>query len=233
MYSLTGWTQAPASEAFGGAVRYATTAGSSAKFSFKGGHVGWISTRGPDRGQAQMLVDGSPVGTVDLYSATAIPRQTVFTRAVDATRSHALEVRVLSTKHASSSGFRVDVDAFLAAVTTTADNQAPVVSAPLQSLAVPSQMGATVPVKVSWSGNDGTGTGITRYEMHKSIDGGKTWTNVPLPPFPATSNTIQLAPDSSAYKFRLRAQDLVANWSAWKFGATFAAGNSRHLLADC
>ena len=41
-------------------------------------------------------------------------RQMVFTKSWSSSASHTLEVRVLGTKNASSSGKRVDVDAFVA-----------------------------------------------------------------------------------------------------------------------
>ena len=61
-----------------------------------------------------MWVDGAKAATVDLYSATAQPRKMLFTKSWGTSGNHVLEVRVLGTKNASSSGKQVDVDAFVA-----------------------------------------------------------------------------------------------------------------------
>jgi hypothetical protein len=54
------------------------------------------------------------VKTADLYAATAQPRKMLFTKSWTTPQNHTLEIRVLGTKNASSSGKRVDVDAFVA-----------------------------------------------------------------------------------------------------------------------
>jgi hypothetical protein len=59
-------------------------------------------------------LDGK-VATVDLYSATTQTRRVVFSQGgLVPSKSHTLEVRVLGTKNAASSGKRVDVDTFVA-----------------------------------------------------------------------------------------------------------------------
>jgi hypothetical protein len=60
-------------------------------------------------------VDGVKVKTVDLYAAADQPRKVVFAKNdLDPSSTHTLEIRLLGTKNASSSGMRVDVDAFVA-----------------------------------------------------------------------------------------------------------------------
>ncbi len=61
-----------------------------------------------------MWIDGVKAVTVDLYASSAQPRNMVFTKSWTTSASHTLEIRVLGTKNASSSGKRVDVDAFVA-----------------------------------------------------------------------------------------------------------------------
>jgi hypothetical protein len=75
--------------------------------------VAWVASTGANRGKAEVWIDGSKVATVDLYAATAQPRKMVFTKSWSTSASHTLEVRVLGTKNTSSSGKRVDVDAFV------------------------------------------------------------------------------------------------------------------------
>jgi hypothetical protein len=51
---------------------------------------------------------------VDLYASAAKPRKLLFARnKLNSSLTHTLEVRLLGTKNASSSGTRADVDAFV------------------------------------------------------------------------------------------------------------------------
>jgi hypothetical protein len=99
-----------------GYLKYATASGARAKFSFAGKHVAWVTSTGPNRGKAEVWVDGAKVKTIDLYAATSQPRKMIFTKAwtTSPSSNHTLEVKVLGTKNASSSGKRVDVDSFVA-----------------------------------------------------------------------------------------------------------------------
>ncbi len=106
------WPRVALSGAYGGYVRYASYSGKKATFSFSGRSVAWATTVGPNRGKADIYIDGTRVRTVDLYASSYGTRRIVYTRAWVATGSHTLEVRVLGTKNSSSTGTRVDVDAF-------------------------------------------------------------------------------------------------------------------------
>jgi hypothetical protein len=107
------WTQQSLSTAYGGTLRYAEgAAGERAAFTFTGSEVAWIAPKGPDRGRAEVYIDGVRVGTVDLYrNSDTRPQMAVFTAAVEP-GVHTLEIRVLGTKRSASGGTRVDVDAF-------------------------------------------------------------------------------------------------------------------------
>ena len=107
------WTGQGVTSAYGGALRYATAAGAGATFGFTGQDVAWVAPRGPDRGRAEVWVDGAKVETVDLYASAAQPRKAVYTQSWGEPGDHTLEVRVLGTKRSSSSGTRADVDAFV------------------------------------------------------------------------------------------------------------------------
>jgi len=109
------WTQQASDTAYGGGVRQSSTKNDTARFAFSGSNVAWVATKGPDGGRARVLVDDVAIKTVDLYASTSQPRKVVFSKAgLDPTAGHTLTVRVLGTKSASSSGTRVDVDAFVA-----------------------------------------------------------------------------------------------------------------------
>jgi CSLREA domain-containing protein len=112
-YPSGSWATQSISGAYGGAVRYSSANGARASLAFTGRNVAWVAPKGPNRGRAEVWLDGTRVATVDLYSRTAQARRVVFARAVDPSRSHTLEVRVLGTKNASSTGRRVDIDAFV------------------------------------------------------------------------------------------------------------------------
>jgi hypothetical protein len=109
---------APASltGAYGGKVKYSSVTGATARFTFTGRNVAWVAQKGSNRGKAEVydVTGGTRVllATVDLYSGTASPAQLVYVRSWTTSATRIIEVRVLGTKHASSSGTRVDVDAF-------------------------------------------------------------------------------------------------------------------------
>jgi hypothetical protein len=118
------WTTSALSGAYGGSVQYASALGRNATFSVPVGtkNVEWVSNRGPNRGKAQVWLDGvqqdanpgvTGIQPFDLYSSTAQARKVVFSKAVSATTSHNLQVRVLGQKNASSTSTRVDIDAFV------------------------------------------------------------------------------------------------------------------------
>ena len=114
------WTAAALSTAYGGGVNHASASVARAQFSFTGTSVSWVAPKNADRGKATVWIDGVKVGTVDLYSPTEQPRKMVFTKNdIDSSQPHTMEVRVLDQKNASSSGTRVDIDAF--AVLKTGD----------------------------------------------------------------------------------------------------------------
>ncbi len=104
------WSAEPLADAFGGAVKHAATAGASATLRFAGRDVAFVTTRGPDRGKAEIWLDGSAVATVDLYAASPEYAAVALTRSVPP-GEHTVEVRVTGRRSASSSGHRVDMDA--------------------------------------------------------------------------------------------------------------------------
>jgi hypothetical protein len=106
------WTEELLSTAYGGSLEFAEgVGGERATFSFTGSEVAWIAPKGLDRGKPEVWVDGIKVTTVDLYKSSDTPQMAVFTRSVSPGR-HTVEIRALGTKSPSSTGKRVDVDAF-------------------------------------------------------------------------------------------------------------------------
>jgi hypothetical protein len=110
------WSTESLTSASGGSLKYASVAGNLASLTFSDAlNVSWVAPKAADRGKAEVRVDGALAKAVDLYSSTLQPRKSVFVKnGLNPAVAHTLEVRVLGTKNASSSGTRVDVDAFVA-----------------------------------------------------------------------------------------------------------------------
>jgi hypothetical protein len=110
---LTGtWTSASLTGASGGRVRYARPSGRRATITVTGTSVALVSTRGRDRGKAQLWVDGVKLATIDLYAASTKPAQLVWATTLAPGR-HTVELRTTGTKRAASRGTRVDLDAWM------------------------------------------------------------------------------------------------------------------------
>jgi hypothetical protein len=103
------WSTQSTSLASGGTMRYGQFAGASATYTFTGSSIGWVASRGPDRGSAKVYVDGVYAKTVSLYSSSRSYRYVAFARNFGAIGSHTIRIVVEGT-HGHP---RVDVDAFL------------------------------------------------------------------------------------------------------------------------
>jgi hypothetical protein len=104
----TGWTHHAVAGAYGGAVDFATAFGKTARFSFTGKQVAWVSTIASNRGSAKASLDGHAATTVNTHGSTTKPAMILYTATTTA-GTHTLVVKVLGTAgHA-----RVDLDAFL------------------------------------------------------------------------------------------------------------------------
>jgi bacillopeptidase F len=106
------WATHSSSQYYDGSTRYASAQGRSAALAFTGRQIALVSTRGPNRGRAKIFVDGALVETVDLYAPTFQSRRVVFTELWGSADPHTIAVKVI-TRNASSSGSRVDLDAFV------------------------------------------------------------------------------------------------------------------------
>jgi hypothetical protein len=106
------WTTALSPLYFGRRAAASQAAGASARITFTGQQIAWVSTLGPTRGQARVYVDGAFVRTVDLRSATGAVRRIVYARAWSSPGRHTLEIRVVGTPGRP----RVDVDDFVSIV---------------------------------------------------------------------------------------------------------------------
>ncbi|MBI4769830.1 MAG: hypothetical protein HY784_05290, partial [Chloroflexi bacterium] len=83
--------------------------------------VTFITYRGPDQGKARVTIDGTNMGTLDLYSPTPEYQHPVTYSGLPNAR-HTIVVTVLGQKNPASSGFEVRVDAFRVRTTTVEDD---------------------------------------------------------------------------------------------------------------
>ncbi|MDX6325520.1 MAG: hypothetical protein QOK15_1874 [Nocardioidaceae bacterium] len=106
------WAGAASTSASGGEYRVSGTAGATAAFTFTGSSVDWLTAVGPGWGKAEVYIDGTDKGTVDLYAAT-LHWQTTKTYSGLGTGSHTITIKALGTKNASANSTKVPVDAFV------------------------------------------------------------------------------------------------------------------------
>jgi hypothetical protein len=105
-YPSGNWASTTLAGAYGGSLKYANTLGATAKLTFTGDEVGWVSWKASDRGKAEVSVDAGAATTVGLSSASAKTRAVVFRKAgLSPAQQHTLEVQVANSR-------RVDIDAF-------------------------------------------------------------------------------------------------------------------------
>ncbi|MBA3851540.1 MAG: fibronectin type III domain-containing protein [Chloroflexi bacterium] len=109
--SLSGgtWYQQHDVKASGDYTRYARAAGARSALTFTGTAIGLVAPRGPERGQARILIDGEEVAVIDLGASSESARRLVFTRTWEEAAQHTIDVVVVGTEGRR----RVDVDAYL------------------------------------------------------------------------------------------------------------------------
>lgn len=100
---------------FARTLHYARSAGSVMKYKFYGRKIAWIGTTGPDKGRAEVWLDGSRVGVVDLYSSAYRVRTPIYQKSFTAGNGwHTIQIRPLGKANAASTGTRVDIDGLAA-----------------------------------------------------------------------------------------------------------------------
>jgi hypothetical protein len=104
------WQAAPIKRAYSELPVFASANGATAALDFAGRGVAWLATTGPDRGQAQIYVDGAPVAVVDLYSSTKRNRVVVWSTAWAGPGTHRLDIVVLGQP---ADRTRIDIDALI------------------------------------------------------------------------------------------------------------------------
>ncbi len=72
--------------------------------------IEFLTSKGPDKGIANIYLDGVSQGTVDLYAAVLVHQQLVWSSGPLTAGLHTLGVEVSGTKNAASSAVTIDVD---------------------------------------------------------------------------------------------------------------------------
>jgi len=106
------WDFTNSEEAYLNTLHHAASPGAAASLRFTGTEVAWISTRGPDRGQALVYIDEALRCTVDLYCEDHQFRRPVFSTPLDG-RPHTIRIEVAENRNLFSKGRRVDIDGFV------------------------------------------------------------------------------------------------------------------------
>jgi hypothetical protein len=107
-YSGT-WATATSSAYWNGATKWSTQAGARATITFTGKSIAWVATKGPNRGKAEIWVDGVKNATVDLYRDPLREQQVPWAKIWTENGTHTIQVRVLGTVGRPM----VDVDGFV------------------------------------------------------------------------------------------------------------------------
>jgi GH25 family lysozyme M1 (1,4-beta-N-acetylmuramidase) len=105
------WAQVRTPDASGGSYAVAGHAGAAVRLAFDGTGIDWVTVTGPNRGRAQVIVDGDLVRAWDLYSAA---RTFGVVRTIDglADGPHVLRIVVMGRHRPASTGSLVAVDRF-------------------------------------------------------------------------------------------------------------------------
>jgi hypothetical protein len=107
-YSGT-WRSTSSSVYWGGVAKYASTAGARATFTSTGRAIAWVARKGPTRGKAEVLVNGTKVATVDLYASSYQNQRVVWSMSWSSAATRTVVIRVVGT----SGRPRVDLDAIV------------------------------------------------------------------------------------------------------------------------
>jgi hypothetical protein len=107
-----GWVSARNTTYHEAGYAYSYWAGASHRVTFSGTRIAWVGPKTTGYGRAAIYLDGVYRGTVSQYSAVAGWRYRIWESPALACGTHTLEIRVLGTKDAASTGTIIVLDAF-------------------------------------------------------------------------------------------------------------------------
>ena len=103
------WATSTSSGWWGGSAKSTSTRGSTASFTFTGRSIAWVGLKAATRGKAYVYVNGVLKATVNLYSATTLRQQIVWSANYATSAARTITIKVVGT----SGRPRVDVDGFV------------------------------------------------------------------------------------------------------------------------
>jgi hypothetical protein len=113
VYSGT-WAKVKSTPSINGSFSKSQESGATATVSFTGSTITWVAPRGAARGVAQVYINGHHLGAIDLYAATSVGPETVFSYSgLNPTDTHELRIEVTGTGNISAVGTSVIVDHFI------------------------------------------------------------------------------------------------------------------------
>jgi hypothetical protein len=104
-------------------------------------------------------------------------------------------------------------------LTVVKDTTKPIVVAPAERFITGTVGATTTRTRISWSGTDPGGTGISSYTLQASVNGGAYSTVVLAMPTSTTADRTLI--DGKTYRYRVRATDRQGNVSAYVYGPSF------------
>jgi len=107
------WQSQRFPQAIDGTITYTNQADASVTIAFEGSGLKYVYTRAYNRGMAEMVIDQSSRGTIDLYNPEVNWQASTTFSGLGSGR-HTAVVRVLNQRHPSATDCIVDVDAFVA-----------------------------------------------------------------------------------------------------------------------
>jgi hypothetical protein len=105
------WTNVSSASYSGGSFRFANTSGSSATVEFTGISLVLVAKKSPVYGMAKVTVDGGDPILIDLYSATTLYRQKVWSTGILQPGDHTVTIEWTGTKRAAATGTNINLDA--------------------------------------------------------------------------------------------------------------------------
>jgi len=136
-YAGANWTHDPMNGAYLNTFSYTNVANATATYTFTGTGITYLASKEFNRGIAEVILDGVSQGEIDLYSASALRQQKVFSVDGLENTQHTIQIKVTGRKNAAAAGAYVDVDGFTVRKETK-------VEAPILPIAVAQTEGGTV-----------------------------------------------------------------------------------------
>ncbi len=109
--SAAAWTASNVADASGGSFRFANSSGAKVTIQFTGVKLDVIAKKSPVYGVARIRLDGGDPVPVDLYNATAVYKQRVWSTGFLVPGDHTVTIEWTGSKRAAATGTYINLDA--------------------------------------------------------------------------------------------------------------------------